>query len=136
MNKYIVLTALFFIVVPGISVTNADIRHGLWRIETSIDMPGMAMKLPPQRKTFCINKENYVPRDRKVKKDCKYNQERDGNSFSWHMTCTKPKMVQKGSIKYAGRRMRGSLETTTYHRGRKALTTVKLNGQYLGSCKK
>lgn len=128
-----------FLIVTGLSVVssaNADIRQGLWRIETSMEMKGMPMKLPPQTRTVCIKKKNYVPIDKKLKKDCKHTQEMDGDSISWHISCPSLNMVQKGNIKYMGRRMWGSSVSTMYQRGKKILMTVKINGQYLGSCKK
>lgn len=132
---------LIFLIITGLSVVssvNADIRQGLWRFETSMEMKGMPMQLPTQTRTVCVKEKDYVPHEKKLKKnkDCKYKQEKDGNSISWHMSCTNPKMVQKGNVKYMGRRMQGSLVTTVYQRGRKVLMTVKINGQHLGSCKK
>ncbi|GMQ92231.1 MAG: hypothetical protein BMS9Abin11_1553 [Gammaproteobacteria bacterium] len=135
MNKYIVSVFLFFIGMSSISVTNAEIRHGLWRFETSIEMTGMPMKMPPQSGTFCVKKGNYMPDQKRMKKGCKYKQEKDGNNISWHMSCANPKMEAKGNMKYSGRRMQGSSVATVYRRGKKVLMTTKINGQYLGSCK-
>lgn len=136
MSKNVLLP---FLIITGLSVVssvNADIRQGLWRIETSIEMKGMPMKLPPQTRTFCVKKKNYVPHQKKINKDCKYKQERDGNSISWHMSCPNLKMVQKGKIKYMGRRMQGSSVSTMRQQGREARMVVKIKGQHLGSCKK
>ena len=79
-----------------------DMKEGEWETSTETTMTMGAMSMPPMagKSTYCLTREDPVPKSEKDK-DCKMvNQKVVGNTVSWRMECKKGE--GEGEITYRG----------------------------------
>jgi len=113
-----------------------DMKEGEWEIssETTMTMEGMSM--PPQagKSTYCLTREDLVPKSEKDK-DCKMvKQKVVGNTVSWRMECKKSE--GEGEITYRGTTYNGFFKMKMVEDGQTMTMNMKLAGKYLGPCPK
>lgn len=114
-------------------------RPGRWEIATQMDMPGMPMKLPPQKVVQCITKEQLenpggaVPGAADPKKNtCKVSDHKvSGNKITWTMSCAAPQeMNGTGEIIVDGDTYTGTMKMTNAQ----GTMTMKYTAKRLGEC--
>ena len=84
--------------------------------------------------TYCLTREDLVPKSEKDK-DCRIvKQKVVGNTVSWRMECKKAE--GEGEISYRGTTYNGFFKMKTVEDGQTMNMNVKLAGKYLGPCPK
>ena len=114
-RSYTLLVAVCALAVPMFAAS--PVKPGKWQVTMEMEMPGMAMKMPPTTITHCITKEDAenpeatLPKTSKDGK-CKISDYKmDGNTVSWSMTCEgKEPMTGSGKITYTGDSYDGSMK--------------------------
>lgn len=85
---FVILVALTF---PTLSLAAETMRDGYWEIVSTMEMPGMPMKMPPTTIRHCYTKEDVQDQKRTITtdKNCKVTDlKQSGNKISWKMVCT------------------------------------------------
>jgi len=124
------------------TIAMAEIKEGLWEITTSMEMPGMPVKMPAATMRTCISKNDMVPKPSAPKgqeQDCKMkDQNISGNTVSYSMECKGKDgstTEMSGKMTYTGDTMEG---TTTIKIGAPTPMEMssKMTGKYVGPCTK
>ena len=129
--------ALFLLCVAGTAHSaGVDMREGEWETSSETTMTMGAMSMPPMasKTTYCLTREDLVPKSEKDK-DCKMlNQKVVGNTVSWRMECKKSE--GEGEITYRGSTYNGNFRMKMVEEGQTMNMNMKLAGKYLGPCPK
>jgi hypothetical protein len=133
----VVLFALILLCAAGTAhPAGIDMKEGDWEISSvaSMTMGGMSMPSMPSKSTFCLTREDPVPKSERDK-DCRIvNQKVVGNTVSWRMECKKGE--GEGEISYRGTTYNGFIKMKMVEEGQTMTMNVKLAGKYLGPCPK
>lgn len=131
-----------FILVAAIAAVAAaqqhPMREGRWEITTEMAMPGMPMKMPPQKHVRCITRKDLdnpggaVPGDPTAKDQCKVTDHKvDGNTITWKMSCPPPQSTSgTGRIVVEGDSYSGQMKMTM----EEGEMTMKYSAKRLGDC--
>ena len=132
-----VLFALILLCAAGTAhPAGVDMKEGDWEItsETSMTMEGMSMPPMANKSTYCLTREDPVPKSEQDK-DCRIvKQKVVGNTVSWRMECKKGE--GEGEISYRGTTYDGFFKMKMVEEGQTMTMNVKLAGKYLGPCPK
>lgn len=112
-----------------------NMKTGLWEITTTMEMPGMPVKMPPQTTKQCIKENDLVPKNTDPNQKCEIvSQKMSGNTVSYEMKCKSNQntMNSTGNIVYNGTTMNGTV-TMLITPGNTKMTS-KMSGKYLGVC--
>ena len=128
----------FILLCAGATAHSAgvDMKEGNWEIssETSMTMEGMSMPSMANKSTYCLTREDPVPKSEKDK-ECKIvKQKVVGNKVSWRMECKKGEA--EGEISYHGTTYDGFIKMKMVEDGQTMTMNTKLAGKYLGPCPK
>ena len=133
----VVLFAFVLLCVAGTAYpAGVDMKEGDWEIssETSMTMEGMSMPSMANKSTYCLTREDPVPKSEKDK-DCRIvDQKVSGNKVSWRMECKKGE--GEGEISYHGTTYDGFIKMKMVEDGQTMNMNIKLAGKYLGPCPK
>jgi hypothetical protein len=133
----VVLFALILLCAAGTAHSaGVDMKEGDWEIssETSMTMEGMSMPPMANKSTYCLTREDMVPKSEKDK-DCKMvKQKIVGNTVSWRMECKKGE--GEGEITYRGTTYNGFMKMKMVEDGETMTMNMKMSGRYLGPCPK
>lgn len=133
----VVLFALVLLCAAGTAHTaGIDMKEGDWEISSvaSMTMGGMSMPSMPGKSTYCLTREDPVPKSDRDK-DCRIvNRKVVGNTVSWRMECKKGE--GEGEISYRGTTYDGFIKMKMVEEGQTMTMDVKLAGKYLGPCPK
>ncbi|MHB8782742.1 MAG: DUF3617 domain-containing protein [Desulfobacteria bacterium] len=133
----VVLFALILLCAAGTAYSaGVDMKEGNWEIsfETSMVMEGMSMPSQANKSTYCLTREDLVPKSEK-EKDCRIvKQTVVGNTVSWRMECKKAE--GEGEITYRGSTYKGNFRMKVMGDGQPMTMDMKLAGKYLGPCPK
>ncbi|HAM34277.1 MAG TPA: hypothetical protein DDX05_00055, partial [Deltaproteobacteria bacterium] len=113
-----------------------DMKEGEWEIsyETSMSMGGMSMPPSASKSTYCLTREDPVPKSEKDK-ECRIVKKKvTGNKVSWRMECKKAE--GEGEISYRGTTYTGFFKMKMVEDGQTMTMNTKLAGKYLGPCPK
>jgi hypothetical protein len=136
-RRTVVLSALLLLCAAGSAhAAGVDMKEGNWEISSETSMTMGEMSMPPMagKSTYCITREDLVPKTEKDK-DCRIvKQKVVGNSVSWRMECKKSE--GEGEITYRGSTYKGSFRMKTVEDGQTMTMNMKLAGKYLGPCPK
>ncbi|MBO1924376.1 DUF3617 family protein [Thiomicrorhabdus sp. 6S3-12] len=126
------LLLLLSLLVSGCSADTSEINmeEGKWRIQTTIEMEGMPMMIPPVTVEQCITEQDLVPEQKNQDgSECEMMQhDINGNTVTWQFKCNDSS--GSGEITYNGKSMNGKMTTTAA--GMKMNSTIK--GTYIGPC--
>jgi hypothetical protein len=89
--KKIVLAVLFALVLPVPGFAADTMRDGYWELTTTMEMPGMPMKMAPTKANHCYSKEDVKDQKKTITtdKNCTVTDlKQSGNKVSWKMKCT------------------------------------------------
>ncbi len=139
----VILVLCFITCVFLTSNTHAqNIKTGLWKITTTMEMPGMPSNMQNKfttTHTQCLSDENPFPQPEEGTmmgtgdSECKVvKSDTDGNKVSWVVECTEgsKKTVIKGNITYNGDTFEG--QTIIEQPEMKMVTHMK--GERIGDC--
>jgi hypothetical protein len=89
--KKIVFAVLFALVLPAAGFAADTMRDGYWELTTTMEMPGMPMKMAPTKANHCYSKEDVKDQKKTITtdKNCTVTDlKQSGNKVSWKMKCT------------------------------------------------
>lgn len=126
-------TGLVILMLPAtLLAAGSFMQDGLWKITSTMDMPGMPFKMPPHTMTHCYTKEDLRRHESVVpqqKGDCTVTDfKRAGNKVTWKVACTgrhpgkgEGKIVFEGGTAYEGsmRLDSGGMVVTTNYKARR-----------------
>jgi Protein of unknown function (DUF3617) len=112
-----------------------DMREGKWEITSTIDMPGMPMKIPPTVISHCYTKDDIKDEKRVVagkNSDCTVTDvKKSGNKVSWKMKCTgKSKGTFDGETIFG----KDSYTSTMNMKSEGRSMTTKVKARRIGAC--
>ena len=136
--RHTVVLFAFILLCAGATAHSAgvDVKEGEWELshETSMTMGAMSMPSTAGKSTYCLTREDLVPKTEKDK-DCKMVSHKVvGNTVSWRMECNKSK--GEGEITYRGSTYKGNFRMKMVEDGQTVTMNMKLAGKYLGPCLK
>ncbi|HEX7519197.1 MAG TPA: DUF3617 domain-containing protein [Candidatus Deferrimicrobium sp.] len=133
----VTLFALILLCAAGTAHSaGVDMKEGEWEIASETTMKMEGMSIPPQanKSTYCLSREDLVPKSEKDK-DCKIvKQKVVGNTVSWRMECKKAE--GEGEITYRGSTYKGNFRMKVKEDGQAMTMDMKMSGRYLGPCPK
>jgi len=136
--RHTVVLFAFLLLSAGATAHSAgvDMKDGEWEIssETSMTMGGMSMPPSVSKSTYCLTREDPVPKSEKDKECRIVKQKVTGNKVSWRMDCKKAE--GEGEISYHGTTYRGFFKMKTVEDGQAMTMNMKLAGKYLRPCPK
>ena len=136
-RQSVVLFALILLCAAGAAHSaGVDMKEGEWETSTETTMTMGTMSMPPMasKTTYCLTREDLVPKSEKDK-DCKMlKQNVVGNTVSWRVVCGKSD--GEGEITYRGASYKGNFRMKTVEDGQTMTMNTKLAGKYLGPCPK
>jgi hypothetical protein len=89
--KKILVVLLSTLAFPVACFAADTMRDGYWELITTMDMPGMPMKMPPTKMKHCYTKEDVKDQKNTVStdKNCTVTDYKlSGNKATWKMKCT------------------------------------------------
>jgi hypothetical protein len=89
--RKIALVILFALVLPAACFAADTMRAGYWELVTTMDMPGMPVKIPPTKIKHCYSKEDVKDQKKTITtdKNCTVTDlKQSGNKVTWQMKCT------------------------------------------------
>ncbi|MDD2540820.1 MAG: DUF3617 family protein [Desulfuromonadaceae bacterium] len=89
--KKITFAILSALAVPAIGFAADSMREGYWELITTMEMPGMPMKMPPTKMKHCYTKEDVKDRTKTITtdKNCTIiDLKQSANKVIWKMKCT------------------------------------------------
>ena len=136
-RKTVILFAIALLCAAGAAhPAGVDMKEGDWEIssETSMTMEGMSMPSMANKSTYCLTREDPVPKSGKDE-DCRIvKQKVTGNTVSWRMECKEGE--GEGEITYRGTTYKGYFKMKAVQDGQAMTMNMKLAGRYLGPCPK
>jgi len=136
-RRAVFLFAVILLCVGGTANSaGVDMKEGNWEIrsETSMKMEGMSMPPMVSSSTYCLTREDPVPKSDK-NKECKVVSHKvTGNKVSWRVKCKKGE--GEGEITYRGTSYNGFMKTKMVEDGETMTMNMKMAGRYLGPCPK
>jgi hypothetical protein len=89
--KKIGIAILSTLVLPATIFAADTMREGYWELITTMEMPGMPMKMEPTRMKHCYTKEDVKDQKKTIStdKNCTVTDlKQSGNKVTWKMKCT------------------------------------------------
>jgi hypothetical protein len=89
--KKITIVILSLLVLPATIFAADTMREGYWELVTTMEMPGMPMKMPPTRMKHCYTREDVKDQKKTITtdKNCTVTElKQSGNKVTWKMKCT------------------------------------------------
>ncbi len=136
-RQTVVLFALVLLCAAGTAQSaGVDMKEGNWEISSETSMKMGAMSMPPTANqwTYCISREDLVPKSEKDKDCTIVKQKVVGNTVSWRMECKKGE--GEGEITYRGSTYKGNFRMKMMDDGQTMTMDMKMSGRYLGPCAK
>ena len=132
--KKVVIVMLSALLLPATSFAANTMRDGYWEVVTTMDMPGMPMKMAPTRMKHCYSKEDVKDQKKSITtdKNCTVTDlKQSGNKVSWKMKCSgKSAGVFTGETVYHG----DSYDSTMKMSMQGGVMNMKVKAKRLGSC--
>jgi hypothetical protein len=89
--KKITIIILTILVLPATIFAADTMREGYWELITTMEMPGMPMKMEPTRMKHCYTREDVKDQKKTITtdKNCTVTDlKQSGNKVTWKMKCT------------------------------------------------
>ncbi|MCL4478809.1 MAG: DUF3617 domain-containing protein [Deltaproteobacteria bacterium] len=144
-KKTIITTGIFVVLLSAIAMAGpANMKQGLWKITTSMSMPGMPFQMRPTTITTCFDKKNITNPDKAMpttpqqNKDCKMTDRKiSGSHVTWKMVCTgKHPATSTGDFTYHnGTSYNGTMTTVFHEHGTTRKVIDRYTGERVGDCK-
>ena len=132
--KQMLIIILSLITIP-VTVCAADtMREGNWELITTMDMPGMPIKIPPSRIEHCYSKDDVKDQKKTIStdKNCTVTDlKQSGKKIVWKMVCTgKNAGVFSGETLYKGDAYDSTMKMETEGQ----TMNMKVKAKRLGKC--
>lgn len=132
--KRIAITILATFVLPTVSFAGETMREGYWELVSTMEMPGMPMKMPPTRTKHCYSKEDVKDQKKSITtdKNCTVTDlKQSGNKITWKMKCTGQNAgVFSGETIYKGDAYDSTMKMETEGQ----TMNMKVKAKRLGNC--
>jgi hypothetical protein len=133
--KNAVLAALCILALPAAALAADGMREGLWEITSSMEMPGMPVKMKPTVMKRCYSKADVADRKKVIAsrdKNCTVtDMKHSGNKVNWTMKCTGQNAgTMTGETVFSDDSYASVMKMNT--QGHKM--TMKVKGKRLGNC--
>ncbi len=132
--RRIVIAVLCTLVLPAASFAADMMRDGYWQLTTTMDMPGMPMKMPPTVIKHCYTKEDVKDPKKTVNtdKNCTVTDlKQSGNKVTWKMKCTGKNAGDfSGETVFKG----DSYDSTMKMQTQGSSMNMQVKGKRLGNC--
>ena len=132
--KKIVFAVLFALVLPAAGSAADAMRDGYWELVTTMEMPGMPMKMAPTKVKHCYSKEDVKDQKKTITtdKNCTVTDlKQSGNKVSWKMKCTgKNAGVFSGETVYKA----DAYDSTMKMQTQGQTMNMKIKAKRLGDC--
>ncbi|QDQ26077.1 DUF3617 family protein [Chitinimonas arctica] len=116
---------------------------GQWEITTTVNMPGMNMKIPPQTVKFCLKPEDVKDHSKQMgapqgqaSKDCKMLENSiSGDTVKYRMRCEGKQVSDiSGEVSYGSNSYKGHTDITTSGPQGKMQMKNEFTAKRLGDC--
>jgi len=129
------LTAILFALALPVTGFAADtMRDGYWELTTTMDMPGMPVKMAPTKVKHCYTKEDVKDQKKTITtdKNCTVTDlKQSGNKVSWKMKCTGENAgVFSGETVFRG----DAYDSTMKMQTQGQTMNMKVKAKRLGNC--
>lgn len=132
--KKIVIALLSTLVIPAVGIAAETMREGYWELTTTMEMPGMPMKMPPTQIKQCFTKEDVQDQKTAIStnKDCTVTESNKiGNKVTWKMKCTGQSAGDSSGVtEFNG----DSFETTMKMETQGQAMNMNIKARRLGNC--
>lgn len=129
-----VIVILFALALPSSSFAADTMRDGYWELISTMEMPGMPMKMPPTKIKHCYTKEDVKDQKKAVTtdKNCTVTDlKQSGNKVTWKMKCTgKNAGTFSGETVFKG----DSYDSTMKMQSQGQSMDMKVKARRLGEC--
>ena len=133
------LSATFILLFAVMSIAAAgsapNMEPGLWEITTKMEMPGMAMNMPPLKHTQCLTEKDLIPQNSQPGDACKITETTvTGNTVTWTVECSGQggEMKGTGKITYTGSSFSGIIKMAMAPSHMEV--TSRISGRRTGDC--
>lgn len=121
--------------VPASLYAAETIREGLWEVTTTMEMPGMPVKMKPTSMKQCYTKDDVKDQKNVVagkNKDCVVtDMKTSGNKVAWAMKCTGQRAgTYSGETTYG----KDSYDSVMKMQSQGRKMTMKTKGKRVGNC--
>jgi hypothetical protein len=132
--KKIIIVILTALTLPATSFASDTMRDGYWELITTLEMPGMPMKIAPTTMKHCYTKEDVKDQKKTISadKNCTVTDlKQSGNKVSWKMKCTGKNAGDfSGETIYKG----DAYDSTMKMHSQGQTMNMKVNAKRLGNC--
>ena len=132
-----VFLVLVLISLPTTILAANGMREGMWEITSTMEMPGMPMRMPPTTIKHCYTKKDVKAEKKAISRDknCTVTDfKRSGNKVTWKMKCTgKHAGVFSGETVFSGDSYESNMNMQSAA-GQGGSMTMKVKGKRIGNC--
>lgn len=125
---------LLALVVPVTGFAADTMRDGYWELVSTMEMPGMPMKMPPTTVKHCFTQEDVKDQKKTIStdKNCSVTDlNQSGNKVTWKMKCTgKNAGTFSGETVYKG----DVYDSTMKMQSEGHTMNMKINARRIGNC--
>lgn len=125
---------LIALVVPVTCFAADTMREGYWELVSTMEMPGMPMKMPPTTVKHCFTKDDVKDQKKTIStdKNCTVTDlNQSGNKVTWKMKCTgKNAGAFSGETVYKG----DTYNSTMKMQSEGHTVNMKINARRVGDC--
>lgn len=136
MKRMSVFAVVLSVLLPALVFSAEGIRPGMWEITSTMDMPGMPMKMPPTTIRHCYTADEVKDQKKVISrdKDCTVTDfKSSGNKVTWKMKCTgKHPGTFSGETVFSGDSYVSDMKMEA--QGGKGSMTMKVQGKRVGNC--
>ena len=134
----VVFLSLCYLVLFFNPAWGLDFKPGMYKITSSVEMPGMpAGSVPPQTITQCLTELDPVPNKDVSGQPCNIkDMNQKGNTITWKMECEQQgqKMTSDGQIQYSGDSFEGTIKTKMGPEAGNMTVKTVVSGSRIGDC--
>lgn len=120
-------------IITPLQADEINLQPGMWQWTTMMEIPGMAMQVPPVVHSGCINREDLVPTNQNQHGDCTITDQTISNSqVTWTVNCSSPQgsSTMNGVMNYSGDTAQGTMNVIA--QGMTMNSTI--SGERTGGC--
>lgn len=133
--KKTIIAVLFALILPVTGYAADAMRDGYWEMTSTMDMPGMPMKMPPTVIKHCYTKEDVKDQKKTITtdKNCTVTElKQSGNKVTWKIKCTGENAgVFSGETLYKGD---SAYDSTMKMQSEGHTMNVKVKAKRIGNC--
>ncbi len=129
-----VIAILFALALPATCFAADIMRDGYWELVSTMEMPGMPMKMAPTKVKHCYTKEDVTDQKKTITtdKNCTVTDlKQSGNKVTWKMKCTGNNPgVFSGETVFKG----DSYDSTMNMQAQGQTMKMRIKAKRLGAC--